>query len=465
MKTIKIPQGIDVYEIEKDIIRLESTINDKFKNKAFEWAERILLYLNEIRKGQLTNQRYFLKDRISEDEIKWAQIPKEVRNLILPESIYLESIKKYLFDNYIEVNKLHTTKHGVVEFFVIGKKCKQYAFKNQPTMYEPYVLAGRRVDTIDTKIRSNEGINDELSEVQNDIRKHTLQNTDKIKLLNNHNTRAILSHHLKNKKVNIKPTTYIKTFDSQEFRNSCDSYSFRLHSKVTNLKKNLIPHCRVNDNSIVSIDIVNSQPYLYSNIDSNLINKLVMHNPKMNYLLKVIPVIEKWELESDYQLFKELSLKGGLYEYMMKSYKRKFNEKIERKIAKKAVFYNIFSKIKTHNRVDEEEKVKFIDCFKTSFPSVYKCIDEIQRLNFNLPILQDFKKGYLGYKNSSLMLQRVESTIVFDFLIPKIIEKGIWYTTVHDCVLCEQGNEEIIKGLFIETFTELELPIPQLEIK
>jgi hypothetical protein len=106
-----------------------------------------------------------------------------------------------------------------------------------------------------------------------------------------------------------------------------------------------------------------------------------------------------------------------------------------------------------------------IQVFKTTLPSVYLVLKEIQSLNLNLPVLNNEDGVQKSFKNTSLMLQRTESVLIYQYLPPKLINEEIWSSTIQYCIISFEGFEVRVNQLFTDTFIDLKIPVPQIITK
>lgn len=130
----------------------------------------------------------------------------------------------------------------------------------------------------------------------------------------------------------------------------------------------------------------------------------------------------------DFHLFREQSVNGTLYEYIMD----KLNIE-KRGRAKTLVFELLFSK-ETNNSPQKEELRKL-------FPSVVEKVD-------------DYKKEH-GYNKFSIMLQKREAEIFIDIIWNKIKQKNIFCITKHDCLVVREEDKNKVKKIIEECFKKI----------
>lgn len=467
MKKIEIPKEIDVNEIEKLILENYPDINLQVKNLSLQWTERILLFLNEIRRGLNYNEYKFLEGELEESELPYVQVCDKKREKLLAEnSDYTEVIRKKVLYKYVQVRMYDDT----LEFYKKGYSCKQYKFINQPLEYKEYELQ-TIVNNKVKKLREVELSSDILSKEEQTLRRCIVANTDKLFLLNNYSSRAILGKQLK--KVRQTPSGYIERFNSNDSNVViCDSYGRRLHSKITNLKGKLHQHLRVDGVTPITWDIKNSQPYFSSILTSEVIDNLVEINPRIEYLLKVKPVVAKYENDVNYLEYRKRCVSGRVYEYLCDVYKDLYGESITRKDIKQSIFIAMFSNYSNHEKngyYQRTEIKRCINVFRTAFPSVYEFFMEVQTIDLQQAKL-DVNGEQESHKNVSYIMQQVESTVMLGVVAKKLYELNqqgisIYFTFIHDAVMTIPSTSELVKNVILESINKLGIEPPQLDVK
>lgn len=487
MKKIKFDKEIDVKVIEADIIEMFPQINKQVKDLSMQFSEKILIYLELVRRGQISNLYKYHRDKkkknvswkkvMTEQEIEWVQVCQRIRRVLLStprDSPYSIGIKNYLLSTFLKEREHDSKKNGAVPRYMKGLCCQSYKFINHPESYQVYELSNTGSDLLE-KIEKILSKNKELSDEQNEVREYIINNTGKIKLENNHSSRGILHNffHHPNRKhpIRIKPTEFIQEFNSINICRT-DDFGFRLNSKVSLLKNGLFKWLRYNGEPLHQLDIACSQPFILSAISSQLIERLIKDDDKLDFLRKVIPTIQKYEQNDDYILFRRLCYKGLIYEYLMNHYRIICKESISRDRLKRLFFYNVFSDISTHPHIketvgDEEskEKINIVKVFKQCFPSVYSALSEIQKVDLGLPRLNDKNGNQEKYKNTSLMLQRVESAIVYSYVAPMLYRLKIFFTTKHDSLILLEKDITVALALFKVAFLQLGMVVPTITDK
>ena len=394
----------------------------------------------EILKMRIDNYNQYLKYLV------WTEI-LETDNLIIPR----KKSRGYKFTNKYQ------TKVKEVEY-------KDYAFENNLRNRKPYGKKSLKGPNYLNKFYNNKlEIDEKAFEVNEEMYKLKLNN----KKLLDYNIKTKKSKDpLKQRNSGYKSIMKIK---NGENNNSRDKTSKRYHSNLSRLPSILRNFITYDGKKLISIDLVNSQPYISNRIldyefwidekmkKGDKINYEFIKNLYRNYNKKItinsnlLYIMLRTIAESidskGIERYIKLVVDGKFYEYIEKE-SNKLGEKIEgRKAIKQMVFFMLFSSNGQHS----EGKTMF----KKIFPEVYKVFAEI-------------KKGdNEEYKFLSILLQRIESYLFIDVICKRI---AIEYPealiiTIHDSVATTYEYESIISDIISE---ELELSTgykPQLKVE
>lgn len=183
-----------------------------------------------------------------------------------------------------------------------------------------------------------------------------------------------------------------------------DSYG-RMHTNYTILKSFIRKNCLLLDSEeTFEIDINNSQPL---------------------FLTKIIDNIKsKWILEDELFLFKELTKSGKYYQYLMQELKIGDKSKV-----KELTYKVLFGKNANNSKADK--------AFSSLFPTIH---------NF----IKLYKKEKGDYKILAYDLQKMESDLIFNKIIGKIIDYNpdIKIITVHDSIVVPLKYKNEVSAIF-----------------
>jgi hypothetical protein len=183
-----------------------------------------------------------------------------------------------------------------------------------------------------------------------------------------------------------------------------DSYG-RMHTNYTILRAFIRKNCLLIDGERTSeIDISNSQPLF--------LTKLI-NDSKSNWINK-----------EEFDLFKELTMNGKYYEYV----KHVLNIE-ERSDVKEMTYKVLFGRNASNSKADK--------LFKSIFPTIHRFI-------------QLYKKENGDYKVLAYKLQKMESDLIFNKIIRKIMSTNpdIKVITVHDSIVIPKKYKDEVNAIF-----------------
>jgi hypothetical protein len=262
----------------------------------------------------------------------------------------------------------------------------------------------------------------------------------------------------------------ILELENKEYRFTRDDTGNRLHTNVTNLKSDML---RFIKESLIEIDITNSQPFFLGVFLKQLLNDTKVYNitnnitdgyedisieggvtlpPKcmsksLYYLSKsVVSTIQKPEIafvlsshkfKSELDKFLELTTSGKFYEYFMEEFS------MERADVKILMFEILYSR--------NESYKKNKNVFRRVFPLIQMILEILKTDQHN---------------TVAIILQQIESNLVVDNLCERLVmESHIIPLTKHDSIIIKEHEAEkalaVTKGIFMEKFDL----VPKLAIK
>ncbi len=186
-----------------------------------------------------------------------------------------------------------------------------------------------------------------------------------------------------------------------------DTYG-RMHTNFTILKSFIRKNCLlINGSKTFEMDIKNSQP--------SFLCKLISED------FDYINDIDKAELT----FFKYLTDSGKFYQYIID------NSNISQKNDAKKLVYKVFFGKNYRNKHD--------DIFKELFPSIYNYIVY-------------FKNKEKNYKSLSHKLQKMESNLLYNKIIKRIVElcPDIKIISIHDSIVFEEKYKDVVDIVFNE---------------
>jgi hypothetical protein len=192
----------------------------------------------------------------------------------------------------------------------------------------------------------------------------------------------------------------------------------RLFTNVTQLPKDLRGYLLINGESVVEIDIANSQPFL-------LACEFSPGDPSTDY-------------------FRELASEGIWYEALNDLLETPYQDRGDLKIA---TYQHGFFK----NYPDPDSKEPIFNAIKKQWPQVASHIEELRRL---------------PNRTLASKLQRIESNLVFNQCVTRIEkEVGCPIATIHDSWVVPCSKCDVIYDLLMEVITEKMGLAPKLKVK
>lgn len=183
-----------------------------------------------------------------------------------------------------------------------------------------------------------------------------------------------------------------------------DNYG-RMHTNFTILKSFIRKNCLLIDNEeTCEIDIKNSQPL---------------------FLAKLIEDTgTKWVKKTEFELFKELTINGNYYQYIMNMIGTK-----ERCQVKEMTYKVLFGRNSVNSKSDK--------IFASLFPTIH---------NF----IKFYKKEHGDYRVLAYDLQKAESSLIYNKIIKNIISTNpeIKIITVHDSIIIQKRHQETVWAIF-----------------
>ena len=245
---------------------------------------------------------------------------------------------------------------------------------------------------------------------------------------------------VKNNSEGVKKSSYflaINQIQDKRFRYADrNKTNNRFDTNLTNLKSELKQFIM---GEFVSIDLKNSQPFLFAITIYNIITNIGTYSgclgsvcvieafgvKGINNVLKFHQNQEKGDLVNFRNYF-DATLNGVLYEEFMKCYPKE----MERKEAKEMMFAVLFSRNKSYDKQ------------KKAFTRVYPFVDEVARL-----------LKAKDHRTLPIYLQKLESYLFIDCIAKGLINEGIIPYTIHDSVIVKKKDEaktiEIMNRVFM----------------
>lgn len=362
------------------------------------------------------------------------------------------------------------SKHGVIAIdnhFIEGEKCRGYAFSpyyqqaaKQITIHDRRIVEKLSNPIISTKKKSwkvptadipylskwfNPKLTIDMKAVKSDLKR--MYRKDLSKTYNHKDYKAYVKHYpmsvreyaelvaIKRYNARLRPAIEIH---KSIVRATIDSTSGRLHTPLTNLKSELRKHVRYNGEILVSLDLVNSQPFLSGTIFKSenfkslgLATTIETYNSNFSTerTITFVKRLTSASNNTDVKLFLEWTENGQFYENFGAELARMQEADIyQRKLAKSATFTAFFSSN------DLSGKMKAYKLFESIFPTV-------------AGIFSFIKYGEATHNALACTLQRLESQLFLHEICGSIADKypDAPMFTIHDSVVTTEANKDFVK--------------------
>lgn len=358
----------------------------------------------------------------------------------------------WLIDNDI----LETDNH-----YVVGKKSKSYRLTDK------YLKADLDRIKIQTRIKSlqrtypfksscwvERKLFSYLQEIKVDV--NTFQDHNYLKLsVFRQNVIKTSTEYINQKKLYLKR----------------DSTSKRLHHNLTNLNKTVRPYVRYKHEKLVSIDIINSQPFFATILTQNgffltkkelfllkstelvTFSEIIEYNLQLSDILPIntpsfmLSLLSKPSLDESFTKYVTHCSKGTFYEFLSS---RMNLFPVKRSQVKKMIFVTFFSRNGFNHLPFEEAQLK--RKFEHEFPRMYEIFHFIKSKS---------KKAL------AILLQSIESYVMLEIIVPAIIKRHplIPIFTIHDSIVTTQSNEELISEIMEKEIFKLIGIKPALKVE
>ncbi|WP_412987663.1 hypothetical protein [Pontimicrobium sp. IMCC45349] len=219
-----------------------------------------------------------------------------------------------------------------------------------------------------------------------------------------------------------------------------DKTAGRLHTNLTQIKSELRKYISYNGQKLVSIDIINCQPYLstallddkiYTNSNMNNIYNNTHPNPIM-----LVNLINSIKNEKDVIFFRNIVSEGRFYEeYGNLITNNHMDIGNSRELAKESAFNTLFS---ANQSIAFKPELRY---FKNAFPNVYKVYSSIKSKKHSI---------------LAIILQKLEAELVLHQACRIISENrpDIPLFTLHDSIITTENNVGYVKRVFKNVLKE-----------
>jgi hypothetical protein len=338
-------------------------------------------------------------------------------NLFYLHSLVLKDKYGYLYGSYIKylisIDVLRTERN-----YKAGVRSKSYSLN--PIVFKQKIERYQNTDEVllkkfKKKIIDSIDLDKEIvSPIDFDVRKKLVDDLFSVAIDTERSMFFLNSLRSKDLDIYNRNAYSVESISNKHIFFHFDTYG-RMHTNFTILRSFIRKNCLLIDGEpTAEIDIKNSQPF---------------------FLCKLISDINsKWVNEEEFNFFRQLTINGTFYEFLMNSIKTN-----DRKFVKEMTYKVLFGRNSLRSKSDK--------IFSELFPTIY---------NF----IKLYKKDLGDYKALSYDLQRAESKFIFNVVINRIMKEypEIKMITVHDSIVFPVKWKSQINEIF-EQERNLELSL------
>jgi len=338
-------------------------------------------------------------------------------NLFYLHSLVLKDKYGYLYGSYIKylisIDVLRTERN-----YKAGVRSKSYSLN--PIVFKQKIERYQNTDEVllkkfKKKIIDSIDLDKEIvSPIDFDVRKKLVDDLFSVTIDTERSMFFLNSLRSKDLDIYNRNAYSVESISNKHIFFHFDTYG-RMHTNFTILRSFIRKNCLLIDGEpTAEIDIKNSQPF---------------------FLCKLISDINsKWVNEEEFNFFRQLTINGTFYEFLMNSIKTN-----DRKFVKEMTYKVLFGRNSLRSKSDK--------IFSELFPTIY---------NF----IKLYKKDLGDYKALSYDLQRAESKFIFNVVINRIMKEypEIKMITVHDSIVFPVKWKSQINEIF-EQERNLELSL------
>lgn len=386
-------------------------INNKInkKNSSLQFLPQCLSHLKKEKNFYFDGQKLksaYLIDLVHNLLLKYY-MKKE--NFFQLHSLVLKDKYGYLYGSYIK----YLTTNDIIRLernYKAGVRSKAYSLN--PMVFRQKIERYQNNDSVllkkfKKKIIDSIDLDKEVnSPIDLDIRKKLVDDLFSVTIDSQRSMFFLNSIKTKDLDIWNRNAYSVESISNKHIFFHFDNYG-RMHTNFTILRSFIRKNCLLIDGEpTAEIDIKNSQPFflckLISDVDSNWVDK------------------------EEFDFFRQLTINGNFYEFVMNSIKTE-----DRGFIKELIYKVFFGRNSTNKKSDK--------IFSELFPTIY---------NF----IKLYKKEHGDYKYLSYDLQRAESKFIFNTVIKRITKEypQIKMITVHDSIVFPKKWKSEINDIFTE---------------
>ncbi|WP_281778161.1 hypothetical protein [Croceibacter atlanticus] len=254
-----------------------------------------------------------------------------------------------------------------------------------------------------------------------------------------------------------------------------DGKDKRLHSNLTNLSSGLRPFITYRGNTLVSLDLKSSQPYILAGICNLMMNnsydkldgliEMVGSNDNKTLLRDaysvMIPLISESPINIELRQFINATVNSDIYEAISEGFSTDFKKSI---VTEKGIIDKVYIKASGKRKITQFKSLRgyaklcvlqYLYCSKNS---TEKRVIELRRI---LPDALNNLVDFMKQENKTafpIILQNIEAHLFLDIITKELNLKypDLFMATIHDSIIVPLGEEqkviEVMQAVLYNTF-------------
>lgn len=219
----------------------------------------------------------------------------------------------------------------------------------------------------------------------------------------------------------------------------------RVYTPICNMKKLVRYHLKADGERVCGFDIKASQPtffgmllkFMYDPDKSFLSEPSVLERAK-DYGVKIPSIPVGFCSNHEVGKYTELIANHDIYDYLVDEYREMFYYSMSRDDMKTSLLRDVFAK-----KGQYDSGVEAV--FRNAFPTVYRCIKEINKGN---------------YTNLIRLLQFIESEVVIHKVFSRLLSlSGNPFTVLHDSIYAKRSDASLVIDCFRRVASDIGIAI------
>lgn len=387
---------------------LPKLLHEKYPN--FEsHLYKFYYIIDHLLENRFLNHRYSAFKKVQKNSAKKKYVPlsSQILKKMIGDAYYADILRILREEEIIDCD----------DIYVHNEKSKGYVLMPLYINSNFHYIQCEPSKTINNFLRKYEKKRkadyDKMTPIQNQIRlmltniKYDLEN-------------AQVSYEVDKNILNIRQINslrmHLHKLKENDFFFSVDKYTGRIFHNYDIMRKEYRRFILDEDNnSMIEIDIANSQPFFLS--------------------LLIKSISNSYQYFSDLVLYENLTLNAKFYQYVFDHTSNDFN--------KEDILIFMYSPLKKENRL-------LRNFFQEHFPTLYTLMKTI-KLD--------------SYRDLSIDLQKLEAEMMINTVAPILLSRNILFVPIHDSVMISSKYKDEVMSIIKDEFKKKYNIVPVLKVK